>query len=510
MTPQNLIVSYQGEVKLYDFGIAKATKRVSRTDVGTVKGNFAYMAPEQVQGRPGERWSDMFSLGVIFYEMLTGEQLFVGETDLATLEAIRSGYVPDHRRFSSKLSPRVVEILMGMLAQEPEERYAWASETHEDLLDAMADDGIVFQDRHLRDWMQAGYVTAIEADNAKMEAFMQLHMPHDAAPESVAQVVHDKMVPAAKKVESADDAPSRSAARIAAAQAAAISRARQSRAEETVRAASNLVSSRLGRPGKEQQGRPSAMVRSVSDDEEEVTLQNDASRFFDRELARAADVENLPRSTKMEIVRGTFRSNKLNAALTEGDSVSRALSPALDRDGTPSSTTPVSKHWRSAVESRATAQMPNDDAEPGNRSFAEAASSQLKPSGLVWARYRLILGVLLAALVVLGWVGIWLIETPIRKVSLKVQSHPMVGAKVFVDGEPVGHTPVEVAGLSVGHHLVHVEADGYESYTQTVQLSSAKPHAMTVPLKAAKAVVPLLLRAPNADEAFFPAFSELY
>ena len=205
VTPQNLIISYQGEVKLCDFGIAKAAKRLSRTEVGVLKGNLAYMAPEQVKGRPVERRSDIFALGVIFYEMLTGVRLFVGETDLATLEAVRNAYIPNPRRFNSALSPQVEAILMRMLAREPEDRYAWASEVHEDLINAMADQGALFHNRHLRDWIQAGYVTAIEAENAKMEAFMQLRRPMDGDSDSLTEDLPDATDPT-------DDRPSSPAA----------------------------------------------------------------------------------------------------------------------------------------------------------------------------------------------------------------------------------------------------------------------------------------------------------
>ena len=184
VTPQNVILSYEGEVKLCDFGIAKAATRVSKTQVGVLKGKFAYMAPEQVQGKPVDRRSDIFALGVVFYEMLTGERLFIGDSDYATLEAVRVADIPPPRTINPALSPALESILTRMLARDPNERYAWASDVQEDLLKAMIDSGELYQTRQLRGWMQASYAAAIKAENAKMEGFMRLRRPSRLAPNS--------------------------------------------------------------------------------------------------------------------------------------------------------------------------------------------------------------------------------------------------------------------------------------------------------------------------------------
>jgi serine/threonine protein kinase len=90
VSPQNIIVSYDGEVKLIDFGIAKAAGKASKTQAGILKGKFGYMSPEQVRGRPIDRRSDIFSLGVVLFELLTLERCFQGESDFSTLEKVRN------------------------------------------------------------------------------------------------------------------------------------------------------------------------------------------------------------------------------------------------------------------------------------------------------------------------------------------------------------------------------------------------------------------------------------
>ena len=81
ISPQNVLISYEGEVKIIDFGIAKAQGKTSQTQVGILKGKFGYMSPEQVRGLHVDNRSDVFSLGIVLYELLTLERLFLGESD---------------------------------------------------------------------------------------------------------------------------------------------------------------------------------------------------------------------------------------------------------------------------------------------------------------------------------------------------------------------------------------------------------------------------------------------
>ena len=80
ISPQNVLVSYEGEVKIVDFGIAKAAMNISHTLAGILKGKISYMSPEQALGKIVDRRTDIFSAGLVFYELLTGQKLFTGET----------------------------------------------------------------------------------------------------------------------------------------------------------------------------------------------------------------------------------------------------------------------------------------------------------------------------------------------------------------------------------------------------------------------------------------------
>ncbi len=98
VSPQNIIVSFDGDVKLIDFGIAKAAGKLSRTVVGTLKGKFGYMAPEQIRGTEIDSRADLFSMGICMWELLTLERLFNAENELLVLEKVRSATIAPPRR----------------------------------------------------------------------------------------------------------------------------------------------------------------------------------------------------------------------------------------------------------------------------------------------------------------------------------------------------------------------------------------------------------------------------
>ena len=98
VSPQNVLISYDGDIKLCDFGIAKAVANASRTQMGALKGKLQYMSPEQAWGRPVDPRSDIFSLGSLLFEMLTGRRLFTGDNEISVLEAVRECHVEEPSR----------------------------------------------------------------------------------------------------------------------------------------------------------------------------------------------------------------------------------------------------------------------------------------------------------------------------------------------------------------------------------------------------------------------------
>ncbi len=133
VSPQNVLISYEGDIKLCDFGIAKAASKSSQTQAGALKGKLQYMSPEQASGKALDRRSDLFSLGSVLYEMLTGEKLFAGDSDLTILEQVRNVKASAPSAKNPDVPKRADTIVLKALAKSPEDRYQNASDLQRDL-----------------------------------------------------------------------------------------------------------------------------------------------------------------------------------------------------------------------------------------------------------------------------------------------------------------------------------------------------------------------------------------
>ncbi|MDO9022703.1 MAG: serine/threonine-protein kinase [Deltaproteobacteria bacterium] len=126
VSPQNIIVTYDGRVKLTDFGVAKATGRIQRTQPGEIKGKLAYMAPEQAFGREVDRRSDVYALGVVLYELAMGRRLFGGKTDADTIRNVMQHNIVPPREIDPEFPEGLEQIILAMLTKEPADRFQTA------------------------------------------------------------------------------------------------------------------------------------------------------------------------------------------------------------------------------------------------------------------------------------------------------------------------------------------------------------------------------------------------
>lgn len=133
MSPQNIMISYDGAVKVVDFGIAKASSSGESTRAGVLKGKFGYMSPEQASGEKVDRRTDIFALGIILFEILTQRHLFATDDDMKTLNLVRAARVPKPSKLNSAIPAELDRIVLKALAREKSERYQKASELYEDL-----------------------------------------------------------------------------------------------------------------------------------------------------------------------------------------------------------------------------------------------------------------------------------------------------------------------------------------------------------------------------------------
>jgi eukaryotic-like serine/threonine-protein kinase len=128
VNPSNIVLTYSGEVKLIDFGVAKVNANATRTLAGTIKGKVNYMAPEQILARGVDRRSDVFSAGVVLWELLTGRPLFGRDSEAATLYAIMNDPIPSPHRYRPEVPAELEEIASRALSRTPADRFDTAEE----------------------------------------------------------------------------------------------------------------------------------------------------------------------------------------------------------------------------------------------------------------------------------------------------------------------------------------------------------------------------------------------
>lgn len=128
ISPPNILLSKNGEVKLVDFGLAKANSQIESTDQGVVKGKFSYLSPEAASGLEVDRRADVFAVGILLWEMFTGHRLFYGETDYQTVELVRQARIPAIAAHAPEIDAELEAIVRKALARDANDRYQSAAD----------------------------------------------------------------------------------------------------------------------------------------------------------------------------------------------------------------------------------------------------------------------------------------------------------------------------------------------------------------------------------------------
>lgn len=174
VSPQNILISYEGDVKITDFGIAKAQTHVSNTRAGVLKGKFSYMSPEQAAGNEIDSRSDLFAAGIVLYEMLTMTRLFKGE-DLAVLAAVKQCKVKPPNQVKGVQIPQELEnCVMRLLERDPERRYQTAKDAIRDISKFLYGYRPDFFAGELAEFMQTLFREKIETSKARMRSTLAL------------------------------------------------------------------------------------------------------------------------------------------------------------------------------------------------------------------------------------------------------------------------------------------------------------------------------------------------
>ncbi|MGH9887731.1 MAG: serine/threonine protein kinase, partial [bacterium] len=182
VSPQNILISFEGEVKLIDFGVAKAAGASPRTQAEIQKGKLGYMSPEQARGGHVDRRSDVFSCGIVLYELLTGERLFTGDSDYATLDKVKNVEILPPSTYNRKIPDELERIVLKALNKDVDERYQHAIDLHDELQAFVYTAGEFYSRKDLAGWMKRTFGKEIDEETAKLESYRQLRPPMPSGP----------------------------------------------------------------------------------------------------------------------------------------------------------------------------------------------------------------------------------------------------------------------------------------------------------------------------------------
>jgi serine/threonine protein kinase len=133
MSPPNVLITKNGEVKIVDFGLAKANSQLEKSEPGIIKGKFSYLSPEAAMGQEVDARTDIFAVGIILWELLAGQRLFLGDTDFQTVKRVQAANVPAISGLNKKVPQDLEKIIAKALARDPLARYATARDLGADL-----------------------------------------------------------------------------------------------------------------------------------------------------------------------------------------------------------------------------------------------------------------------------------------------------------------------------------------------------------------------------------------
>lgn len=165
ISPQNILVTFEGGVKVIDFGVAKAAGRAQHTRTGALKGKYSYMSPEQVMGRQVDHRTDIFALGVVLHELLTGKRLFKADSDVETLERVRQTKVVPPSSLNPQVPQSLDGIVMHALTRDPDQRFQSAQEMRLALEDWLIQGRMSASNAHLAEFLKVIYAERLDKEN---------------------------------------------------------------------------------------------------------------------------------------------------------------------------------------------------------------------------------------------------------------------------------------------------------------------------------------------------------
>ena len=178
ISPQNILISFDGETKVTDFGIAEADSKLNETKPGIVKGKYSYMSPEQIMAKPVDHRTDIFALGIVLWEALGMKRLFQGINEVETIQLVKNCKI---KKDLKELNPNVDDILMNIvnkaLKKDLKERYQSCSDLEQDLRRYIASTDPNFSKLHLADFVQEVLKVKYEESKENIRQIMEQDAP---------------------------------------------------------------------------------------------------------------------------------------------------------------------------------------------------------------------------------------------------------------------------------------------------------------------------------------------
>ncbi len=210
VTPENIFVSFDGTVKVLDFGIAKAANQIEQTRAGEIKGKLSYMSPEQCMGKPLDNRSDLFSLGTVLYEWLTGFKLFTGDSEVAILKSITEGKIYAPSYFKADIPEGVEAILMKALEKDRERRYQTAWDMQYDIDQFLSQYEFTPSNIHLANFLKQLFNDELEDEKARVANLKKPGAVLEAVPEEEAEEIISTIEPISESAEAGEVGPGQS------------------------------------------------------------------------------------------------------------------------------------------------------------------------------------------------------------------------------------------------------------------------------------------------------------
>lgn len=177
ISPQNIMISFEGDIKIVDFGIAKAENKMETTKTGTLKGKYGYMSPEQAEGLNLDSRTDIFSLGIVLWELLANDRLFTSNSELNILKKIRDCQIPSLRKINPSVHPELERICNKALSKDPSIRYQSSSALNRDLSRFLNTQYPEFSTHDFSIFMKTIFSDVILDNRKKMVEFSKVNLP---------------------------------------------------------------------------------------------------------------------------------------------------------------------------------------------------------------------------------------------------------------------------------------------------------------------------------------------